>query len=168
MRTSWPPQQRLGIKDLERFGRALRQRWLWYKWDNRARPWQKLLKITDPLDRELFFCSTNIMIGNGKRTPFWEACRLNGTSPKDLVPNLYLQARYKRRTVCQELNNDNWILQEFVMLYMALADVNLTKQPDAITWRWTPHGRYTVRALHTKFSSQEPLYTSRQQQLGEL
>lgn len=149
----------LGIKDLEKFGRVLRLGWLWYKWDNRERPWQRLLKVNDPLDRELFFCSTNITVGNGKKTPFWEARWLNGTSPKDLAPNLYLQAKFKRRKVCQELHNDNWIrnlqnietpvlLQEFVLLFMALVDINLSEQPDAIIWRWTEHGRYTVRSAY--------------------
>lgn len=122
-------------------------------------PWHKLLKVTDPIDRELFFCSTTIVIGNGKKTPFWEARWLDGTSPRDLAPNLYMQAKFKRRTVSQELHKDNWIrnlmnidtpilLQEFVLLFMALADVNLSEEHDAIRWRWTPNGKYTVHSAY--------------------
>lgn len=45
----------LGIKDLDKFGHALRLRWLWHGWDEQNRPWKNLLKIRDATDRELFF-----------------------------------------------------------------------------------------------------------------
>lgn len=84
---------------------------------------------------------------------------MNGTSPKNFAPNLYLKARFKRRSICQELHNGNWIrnlkdidspllLQEFVLLFMALADVNLTDEPDVIKWRWTSNGKYTVASAY--------------------
>jgi hypothetical protein len=60
----------VGIKDLEKFSRALRMRWLWYNWDQQERPWKHLLKITDQTDSNMFFCSTRISVGNGKSTPF--------------------------------------------------------------------------------------------------
>jgi hypothetical protein len=28
----------LGIKDLKKFGRALRMRWLWHRWDTKEKP----------------------------------------------------------------------------------------------------------------------------------
>lgn len=43
----------LGFKDLDKFGRALRLRWLWHAWDKKAKPWKRLLKITDKVDRQL-------------------------------------------------------------------------------------------------------------------
>jgi hypothetical protein len=45
---NWPitclPKQKggLGILDLERFARALRLRWLWFKWKEKDRAWNKL------------------------------------------------------------------------------------------------------------------------------
>jgi hypothetical protein len=60
----------LGIKDLDRFSRALRLRWLWHHWDHIDRPWKKLIKVTDKVDRQLFFCSTLIHLGDGRNTPF--------------------------------------------------------------------------------------------------
>jgi hypothetical protein len=60
----------LGFKDLDKFSRALRLRWLWYGWDQQERPWKHLLKVTDLVDRHLFFSSTLISIGDGKNTPF--------------------------------------------------------------------------------------------------
>lgn len=72
----------LGIKDLEKFNRALRLRWLWHQWDQTQRPWKNLLMHKDKVDRALFFASTTIQIGNGRKTPFWEARWLQGAAPK--------------------------------------------------------------------------------------
>jgi hypothetical protein len=44
----------LGIKDLEKFGRALILKWLWYGWDNVEKPWKHILKIDDYTERQLF------------------------------------------------------------------------------------------------------------------
>jgi hypothetical protein len=63
----------LRLKDLEKFGRPLRLCWLWHKWDCRDRHWKDMLKVCDPLDKDIFLCSTYIQIGDGKNTPFWEA-----------------------------------------------------------------------------------------------
>lgn len=89
----------LEIKDLEKHNRALRLRWLWYKWDAQERPWKKLLNSKDKVERLLFFSSTEFTVGSGNTTPFWDAFWLNGTSPRILAPNLYEQARYKFRTI---------------------------------------------------------------------
>jgi hypothetical protein len=84
----------LGIKDLEKFNRALRLRWLWHQWDEKEKPWKELLRVHDHKDIQLFFQSTNIHVGNGKNTPFSEARWLHGTSPKELALELYMvQAR---------------------------------------------------------------------------
>jgi hypothetical protein len=98
----------LGFKDLDKFSRALRLRWLWYGWNQQERPWKHLLKVTDPVDRQLFFSSTLISIGDGKNTPFWEAKCLDGIAPKDLAPTLFQKkTRFKKRTLNIELHNDN-------------------------------------------------------------
>jgi hypothetical protein len=100
-----------------------------------------LLKVSDPVDRQLFFTSTWVHIGNGKSTPFWEARWLSGHSPKDLAPNLFQIAKFKKRSVAAELHNDNWImnlqqistpsqLEEFTLLFMALSGLKLNDQND--------------------------------------
>jgi hypothetical protein len=138
----------LGIKDLDKFSKALQLRWLWFYWDHKEIPWKPLLKVTDITDRQLFFCSTEIILGNGKNTPFWEARWLNGMSPKELAPNLFLVPRMKRRTIYKELQNLNWIrnvrdissialLEEFILLFMALSYVELSDHQDNIRWKWT-------------------------------
>ncbi|GJN41395.1 hypothetical protein PR202_gn00766 [Eleusine coracana subsp. coracana] len=38
----------LGIKDLEKFSRALRMRWLWHSWDHTTKPWKHPECVTLP------------------------------------------------------------------------------------------------------------------------
>jgi hypothetical protein len=45
----------LGVLDLERFGRAMRLRWLWYAWTDPARPWVGTDHPCDDADMALFF-----------------------------------------------------------------------------------------------------------------
>jgi hypothetical protein len=99
----------LEIKDLEKFNRALRLRWLWHTWDQQEKPWKNLLKIDEPEIWQIFFCSTSVLVGDGKSTPLWEARWLNGAPPKDLTPNLFRSSRYKGRSVYMELQGLNWI-----------------------------------------------------------
>jgi hypothetical protein len=84
-----------------------------------------------------------MQVGDGNSTPFWEARWLLVSVPKDLALNLFEIARFKGRTVATELHNNNWIrnlsyistsllLQEFTLLFMALAEVNLGGQKDYI------------------------------------
>lgn len=149
----------LGIKDLDKFGRALRLRWLWHIWDPCARPWKLLFKTKDQIDRQLFFASTEVALSNGTNTPFWEARWLHGASPKELAPGLYSQARFKHRTVAKELMNRNWIrnlgqldteelLSQFIMLFNLLREVQLNEEPDRITWRWTANGEYSASSAY--------------------
>jgi hypothetical protein len=99
----------LGIKDLNKFSRALRLRWSWHQWDHKEKPWKHLLRVTDSKDRQLFFASTTMQVGNGRNTPFWESKWLHDGAPKDLAPNLFKIARFKKRSVHTELKNSNWI-----------------------------------------------------------
>jgi hypothetical protein len=149
----------LGILDLEKFSRALRMRWMWYRWDSRDRPWKHLLKISDGPDMQLFFCSTEVQVGNGRNTSFWEARWLYGAAPRELTPNLYSLARFKKRSMASELNNLNWvrnlghvntlnILEEFTMLFMALDSIQLHDHNDLIRWRWTSNGKFSVSSAY--------------------
>jgi hypothetical protein len=76
-----------------------------------------------------------------------------------LAPHLYDIAKFKRRSVHDELRNDNWIrslgqiftreqIEEFTMLFMALNSVTLTDQEDKITWKWTADGKYSVASTY--------------------
>jgi hypothetical protein len=144
---------------MEKFNISLRLKWLWQSWDPRERQWRKLLNIYDKTDRAIFFSSTTILIGDGRKTPFWEAKWIYGVSLKDLAPSLYKAARFKRRNVAMEMQNNNWIknigeinnsalLDEYVLLHMALLSVTLTQQQDQITWKWTRDGQFLVSSAY--------------------
>jgi hypothetical protein len=133
---------------------------LWNGWDTQPRQWKYLLHIQDPTDRALFFASTYIHVGDGKNTPTWEAKWLNAAAPKELAPNLFKMARFKKRTVPAELHNNNWIknlgeinnpvvLEEYILLYLALSTVVLSDQRDQIVWRWTSNGQYTASSAYS-------------------
>jgi hypothetical protein len=68
---------------------------------------EKSIKGYKPYDKQLFFTSTWILVGNGKSTPFWESRWLSGHSPKELSPSPYELARFKKRLVASEMHNDN-------------------------------------------------------------
>jgi hypothetical protein len=101
-----------------------------------------------------------------------EEAELDGSSPKELAPNLYLRARFKYRIVFTELKKLNWIrnirdisspslLEEFILLFMALSQVELTLEKDRIKWRWTTDGQYIVKSAYEcqfQGSIQQPLF----------
>jgi hypothetical protein len=118
-----------------------------------------ILKITDHTDRSLFFCCSRISVGNGKNTPFWEANWLGGTTPKELAPNLYKSARFKKRNVYIELQNYRWIhnigeinssalMEEYMLLFLALSTVQLSDQEDVVSWKWTTDEKYIVKSTY--------------------
>ena len=63
-----PPKGKggIGIMDLDRFTRALRLRWLWFKLKQKERAWTNLEVPCDKTDHELFNASTRVNIGDGK------------------------------------------------------------------------------------------------------
>jgi hypothetical protein len=49
-------------------------------------------------------------VDNGRNTPlFWEARWINAVALKEIVPNLYMQVRFKNIMVQVEMKNWNWI-----------------------------------------------------------
>jgi hypothetical protein len=82
-----------------------------------------------------------------------------GASPKELAPEQFKVARYKLRSVETELKNSNWIknlkevsseshLEEFILLFMALAPQSLSNHSGKITWKWTTHGQYSAASTY--------------------
>jgi hypothetical protein len=99
----------MGVPDLDRFGRALRLRWLWQEWGDDPKPWVGTNMSCNDMDRLLFNASTRVTIGDGNRARFWHHSWLEGEAPRYLAPNLFKLVRKKNRTIHQELNNGNWI-----------------------------------------------------------
>jgi hypothetical protein len=91
----------------------------------------------DNADLALFQASTCIRVSNGKKAMFWHDKWLQGSAPKDIVPNLFRLTHFKMRTVHRELMNDNWMravrhlstqveFREFIRLWQLLRDVPLS------------------------------------------
>jgi len=151
----------LGVPDLERFGRALRLRWLWHDWVDDSKSWSgSELPCTED-DRLLFNSSIIISLGDGAKTKFWHHGWLDDQAPKYLAPNLFRLLSRTNRTVQQELRNNNWMhklarkitspihIEEFVSLWIRIQDVHLQQGiQDTITWRWTNDGNYSTRSAY--------------------
>lgn len=99
-------------------------------------------------------------MGKGNKALFWHSSWLNGSSPKNLAPQLFQKARRKNITVQKALHGNRWIdlvcplmtgeeIREYVDLWEVIQlqerDVNAD---DEITWRWTPNGEYTTRSAY--------------------
>lgn len=138
----------LGVLDLELFGRALRLRWLWYQWTEPDRPWVGTEVPCNEVDKQLFRTSTQVTLGNGQRTRFWESSWIDGQAPRDFAPHLYKLAWRKHQSVKEDLQNYNWTrglwrmtsaseMAEFVSLWTLVSDVQLSEEKDTIRWKWT-------------------------------
>lgn len=61
----------LGVPELDKFGRALRLRWLWQEWTDPSKLWVGSKVPCKPVDRLLFNASTIVTVGDGMKTQFW-------------------------------------------------------------------------------------------------
>ena len=95
--------------DLERFARALRLRWLWFKWKHKERAWNCLDLPCDWRDCDLFAGSTVVTIGDGKTANFWTSSWIEETSPKNIAPNLFRKSKRKKITVRKALQDNRWV-----------------------------------------------------------
>jgi hypothetical protein len=149
----------LGVLDFDLFSRALRLRWLWFQWKDPDRPWVGTELPCNEDDKQLFWASTVVGVGNGLTARFWESAWLDGKAPRDLAPNMYRLAWRKNQTVRGDLQNQNgtrgiWRMSttvemaEFVSLWTLLQDVQLTQDSDQITWHWTTSGAYTSKSAY--------------------
>jgi hypothetical protein len=104
---NWPttclPKEKggTGIMDLERFTRALRLRWLWYRWKQKERAWSNLDVPCDKNDHDLFNASTIVTVGNGRTASFWSSSWINGTTAKRIAPSLFKKTPRKKNHGCK-------------------------------------------------------------------
>jgi hypothetical protein len=87
--------------DLERFTRALRLRWLWFKW---KRVWNNLKIPCDKYDHDLFNASTVVNVGDGKASAFWTSPLIEGNTAKNIAPSLYKKKHVEK----QSQSNNKW------------------------------------------------------------
>ena len=148
--------------DLERFGRALRLRWLWFSWTNPEKPWSTSELPVDNTDRALFAAATRVRVNNGKKALFWHSSWLDGHAPITLFPQLYRHSRRKKRTVYDALTAHRWIkdiahnltndlLSEFFVFWTRIDAQNLnldSQDDDQITWTPTATGIYSAKSAY--------------------
>jgi hypothetical protein len=100
---NWPTVTRpkdlggLGVPDLDRFGRALRLRWLCQEWVEDSKPWLGLDLPCSDVDRALFNASVKITLGDGAKTRFWHHNWLDGEAPRYLVLDLKYLSKHKHQ-----------------------------------------------------------------------
>ena len=141
------------MPDLEKFGRALRLRWLRQEWVDESKPWAGSQLTCNEANRLLFNLLTVDTIGDGAKARFWHSSWLEGVAPR----NLFLLVTRKNKTVQQELQNNNRIhslrgkittathIEEFVSLWIRIQNAQLLPGVcDSITWKWTSDGCYST------------------------
>jgi hypothetical protein len=152
----------LGILHLEKFATALRLRWPWLEWKDPSKIWVGYGNPCSEDDMEIFYAATTITLGNGKKTPFWQAPWLHGRKPIDVAPLIYAVSKRKNWKVSHAMNGEAWIskitldasfsldhFSQFVDLWSLISTINLTPEvEDDITWRLTPSGNYTAKSAY--------------------
>lgn len=152
----------LGIPDLQRFGRALRLRWLWIAWHHPERPWVGSELPCDEADWALFSASTKVTIGDGMRASFWRSPWLGHATLSQRFPELFTHSRRKHRSVHDALSDDTWIrdlahgqnqhlLKDVLALHRELQRLALPLQPgvpDDLTWKHSSSGTYSARSAY--------------------
>lgn len=96
-----------GILDLDKFARALRLRWLWFRWECPNKPW-----VGTPPP-----CDSN---WNGRKADFWDSNWIGHQPLNYLTPALYNHSKGKYRSVHDALLGEQWIQDIRHDLSMAL------------------------------------------------
>ena len=113
---------------------------------------------------DLFYASTTIAVGDGEKTPFWEAPWLQGQKPRNIAPLIFKISSCKKVCVKKALHNNAWIgnikmvqdfsmqhLLEFIDLWTKIRRYNLildNSVEDSITWNLTVHGEYWAKSAY--------------------
>jgi hypothetical protein len=145
----------LGVMHLPRFNRALRLRWLWYKWADIGKPWATIPHAATEAELALFRTCTDLTLGNGKRINLWKDRWINGTSPMDITSCCFRLARRKNHSVKNVLATNRWMVglqrlttndhaRQFLHLWLAVRYVQLTDQQDTVTWNFVKTNCYTA------------------------
>jgi hypothetical protein len=147
------------VLDLNFFGRALRFRWLWHAWTEPDRLWVGFAPPCDEVDKQLFRVSTIVHLGDGNKATFQNCSWLNGRAPRDIALGLFKLAWRENRTVKEDTTDQHWtrglwrmdtveLMAQYVVLWDAVQQIQLTDAPDQIVWRWTANGAYTTKSAY--------------------
>jgi len=149
----------LGLVDLQRFGYALRLRWLWLRRTDDTRSWHDLPDEKEQVVEAMFQASIFVELGDGNKALFWTDRWLQGQSLADLAPCLCAAVGpriKKQRIVAQALHEDGWIrdisgaltvqvIMDYLLVWNLTRDVQLVPgRPDNICWKWTSDKCYST------------------------
>jgi hypothetical protein len=160
----------LGILDLQRFGRALRLRWPWYKSTEQSKPWANMHIALSKSETDIFWACTSIEVRNGINTSFWHDRWLHGLRPQELAPALYNLAWRKGISVAQGCSDRKWMnglkritttkeIDQFITLWTKIQTMQLTDQEDKVTWKLTADAKYSTKtAYEIQFAGSFPDY----------
>jgi hypothetical protein len=148
----------IGLTDLERFGRALRLRWLWFQWKTPNKPWCNMELPIDNTDEALFTAATKVTVHNGCWARFWTSSLINGRSPAALFPALFNHSKRKKRSVA----NGTWIedvlhdttpalFAEYFTLWHLIQEIGFNpadREEDEIVRSRTANGQYSASSAY--------------------
>lgn len=152
----------LGVLNTEKFARALRLRWPWFEWKEPSKMWVGLGNPCDNKDYDLFYAFTTITVGNGARTPFWDAPWVQGRKPKDIAPLIYDATVRKNWKIREALLDNAWIskiklsnnfsiahFHQFLQLWSSIRGFQLQHDmEDEIVWKHTDSGHYSAASAY--------------------
>ncbi|KAK1665688.1 hypothetical protein QYE76_053847 [Lolium multiflorum] len=150
----------LGIIDLDRFGTALRLKWLWMERTALDKPWIGTPVPCSLADRQLFAAASSVTIGDGTTARFWFDSWMDGQAPFVVFPELFVASRRKHRSVSEALHEQRWVadlrgrvtsqlLLAFVSLWLAVAELHpLPDTADTFLWRCTESGSYSASSAY--------------------
>lgn len=111
----------------------------------------------------MFAASTVVEIGNGQTTTFWTSSWVEGRTAQNIVPILFLKAKWKKLTLHKAIKDNHWIqhkmpiqtaheINAFVSLWEVVRNITSDEdREDNIRWR-RKMVNTRLRAL-TKFNS---------------
>jgi hypothetical protein len=152
----------LGVLNSEFFARALRLRWSWQERKEPTKIWVGLGNPCNDTDMDLFYPSTTINLGNGKKTPFCSAPWLHGSKLIYIAHLIYQISTRKNWNVKKVLLNNGWIskinmeaeftvehIHQYIGLWVKLADVSLHEDiEDDISWNLTEDDHYSSKSAY--------------------
>lgn len=116
----------------------------------------------------------------GNKTLFWHSSWLNGSSPKNIAPQLFVKVKRKNITAQKALHNNHWVdlvypletgeeIREYAKLWDSIhfqeRDIN---GEDEIFWRWTSNREYTIKSAyqiqftgHTSVTAFHPIWKAK-------
>jgi hypothetical protein len=127
---------------------VLRLRWSWLQWKDPNKIWAGSGNPCTKEDMDIFYTAIKISLGNGNKTPFWQAPWLHGRRPIDVAPLIFEISKRKNWVVSKALHDNSWVekidleksftihhFNQFLELWMLLSTVQLNELvDDDITW----------------------------------